>query len=214
LVVTSSPGGHPGPAATLPDRSRSRAILIGTSTYLDPALPDVPAAANSLTAMRDVLIDLGGWSEDRIKFLHNQSDCRDVVSLIGDLATDTVDALLLYYVGHGVVSTQQQLCLTLSDTTANAPDTYGIEYSRIRAALRDSPARVKTVILDCCFSGRAIEALSGIGPSALTETRGVYTLTASDADQTAHVPPKAAQAAACTSFTGTFVEVLREGMRD
>jgi hypothetical protein len=50
-----------------------------------------------------------------------------------------------------------ELCLTLPNTEFNHPDVTGIEYRHIRSALLHSPARIKVVILDCCFSGRAIE---------------------------------------------------------
>jgi hypothetical protein len=67
------------------------------------------------------------------------------------------------------------------------------------------------VILDCCYSGRAIESLSG-GESFpdLTEIRGAFVITASD--QTAHVPPARFQAGACTSFTGELLDLIRTGI--
>ena len=54
------------------------------------------------------------------------------------------------------------------------------------------PARTRIVILDCCFAGQAIEALAGDdgpGLADITHVRGVYTLTATTRNHTAHVPP-------------------------
>jgi hypothetical protein len=128
------------------------------------------------------------------------------------LAQNTTDVLLLYYVGHGTLTATGELCLILSDTDTEAADLTSLEYSRIRAAFRDSPARVKAAILDCCYAGRAIETLSD--EAALladhTDVRGVYTLTASDL--AAHVPPPDEQATACTSFTGQLLDILRTGI--
>ena len=77
------------------------------------------------------------------------------------------------------------------------------------------PARARLVILDCCFSGQAIEALSGEGDPGLadiTHVGGVYTLTATTRNRTAHVPPPGQQATACTSFTGEFCNLIHSGV--
>lgn len=192
----------------------SRAILIGVSSYRDPLFPDVPAAANSLTRMADVLTapSLCGWPTERVTVLANPSDSRDVVKTIRRLAQETGDVLLLYYVGHGTLTPTGELCLALSDTDAEAADLTGLEYARIRAAFRDSPARVKAAILDCCYSGRAIETLADEATLLAdhTDVRGVYTLTASDL--AAHVPPPEAQAAVPTSFIGELLDLIHSGI--
>jgi hypothetical protein len=68
-------------------------------------------------------------------------------------------------------------------------------------------------ILDCCYSGRAIQALSDSdGIADIVHVDGVYTLAASD--QVAHVPPLDQQAGVCTSFTGELLDLLRTGLQD
>src|ERR1022692_4492980 len=198
----------------LPDYSRSTAFLIGVSDYADPAFPQLPAAANSLERMRDVLSDprLCGWPPERITVLRDPIDVRRVTQQLRRAARQTLDVFLFYYVGHGTITPGGELCLTLTDTDAGDSDITGIEYRRIKEALLDSPARMKAVILDCCYSGRAIEALAD--PSSVvadsTDTRGTYTLTASD--QTAHVVPFRQQSSVCTTFTGELVDLIRTGV--
>ncbi|MEY9860210.1 hypothetical protein ABH935_005846 [Catenulispora sp. GAS73] len=199
------------PVAVLPDRFRSNAVIIGVANYDDEGFRDIPAAANSVRAMQHVLHGLGGWPADRIKAMDSPSDCRAVVDELHDIAANTEDTLLLYYVGHGVLSSSSMdLCLTVKDTKSGRPDLYGIEYRRIKEAFKDSPARAKIAILDCCYSGRAIDALAGDALQEFTAADGVYTLIASD--QIAHVPPLADQDNACTSFTGELVEIIRAGL--
>jgi hypothetical protein len=196
------------------DYSGSTAILIGVSDYEDPDFPPLPAAANSLEHMRAVLVEpkLCGWPADRVEVLRDPTDVRRVVRQLRRSAQQTTDVFLLYYVGHGTVTPAGELCLTLVDTDPTDPDVTGIEYRRIRGALLDSPARMKVVVLDCCYSGRAIEALADpinvVADS--TDTRGVFTVTASD--QTAHVVPFHQQASACTTFTGELVNLIRGGI--
>ena len=127
------------------------------------------------------------------------------------LARETDDVLLVYFADHGVIVPRGELCLILTDSDAEDPDITGLPYHHVREALLDSRARLKVSVLDCCFSGRAIEALSGgIQIASSTDIRGVYTVTASD--QTAHVPPLAEQASATTSFTGELLDLIRTGI--
>ncbi|MFG1862365.1 caspase, EACC1-associated type [Microbispora bryophytorum] len=194
----------------------SRAILIGVSTYRDERLPKIVAAANSLQQLRGVVTSphLCGWPADRVTILSDPSDSRTVAKQIRQLTQETRDVLLLYYVGHGTLTPYSELCLSVTDTDADDPDLTGVEYSRIRSALIDSPARVKMVILDCCYSGRAIRTLANQATvvADATEIAGTYTLTASDL--AAHVPPPEKQTDACTSFTSELVDLIRTGIPD
>ncbi|MEO3790411.1 protein kinase [Nonomuraea sp. B10E15] len=194
----------------------SRAILIGVSAYRDERLPKIVAAANSLQQLNGVITSphLCGWPADRVTVLSDPSDSRTVAMQIRQFAQETRDVLLLYYVGHGTLTPHGELCLSVTDTDADNPDLTGVEYNRIRSALRDSPARVKMVILDCCYSGRAIKTLINQATvvADTTEIAGTYTLTASDL--AAHVPPPEEQADACTSFTDELVNLIRTGIPD
>ncbi|WP_433436022.1 cell division protein CrgA [Nonomuraea sp. CA-141351] len=195
-----------------PDRSRSRAVLIGTAYYQDSSFPRLPAAANSLHGMYDILTDpsLGGWPADRVTMIEDPVDAPKLVQTLRRLARDVEDVLLLYFVGHGTILPNGHLCLTLSDTDADDPDVTGLEYERVRRLLLDHPAHVRMVILDCCYAGRAITALSGSGVADYTDVRGAYTLTASDL--TARVPPLDEQAFSLTAFTGELVDLVRTGI--
>ncbi|MFI1200659.1 tachylectin-related carbohydrate-binding protein [Streptomyces sp. NPDC020883] len=199
------------PGAERIDRSGSHAVLIGVSDYQDPSFPRVPAARKSLWGVHQMLVDeeLGGWPNGQVHVL-KPVDCRRVMSELRRHAQNTSGVLLLYFVGHGTVTENGDLVLAVKDTVADEPDTTGLEYSKIRGILRDSPARVKAVVLDCCYSGRAIDVLSGNDQHVAnnTDTRGTYTLTA--ADRAAH----AGQAGAFTAFTGELLDLIGEGVAD
>ncbi|MBT2231159.1 PQQ-binding-like beta-propeller repeat protein [Nonomuraea sp. NEAU-A123] len=197
-----------------PDYARSRAILIGVSAYADKAFRPLLAAANSLDGLHQVLMDpaLCGWPAEQITLIPNPADVAGLVRTLRRLARDTADVLLVYFVGHGIILQNGHLCLPLTGTDEGDPDVTGLEYERLRQALLDSPARVKVVILDCCYSGRAVQALSAEGVADSAGIRGAYTLTASD--HTAHVPPLGRQANACTSFTGELLNLVRTGLPD
>lgn len=209
-AATMSPeaGGH----------QRSRAILVGVADYIDAEFPAVPAALNSLKALYDVLTNprLCAWPSDRVTVLSNPHNAGETARSLRWLARDVQDVLLVYYVGHGKLTTKGQLCLTVTDTSADAPDFTGISYEWIAESLRESPARVKITLLDCCFSGQAIEALTAASPTSsvadFTHVAGVYTLTATTRNKPAHVPPSSQQQLKCTSFTGELIEIVESGI--
>jgi len=197
--------------------SDSRAVLIGVSDYDYPEFPPIRAARNSLQAMHDLLVDptLCGWPPEQITVLENPASAADLADEIADLAESTTGVLLLYYVGHGVLSARGELCLTVTSTRPSRPKISGLAWENVAEIVRACPARTRLVILDCCFAGQAIEALSGDGDASLADiahVEGVYTLTATTRNRTAHVPPPGQQKTACTSFTGELQALIRSGI--
>ncbi|MFE0460453.1 caspase family protein [Kitasatospora sp. NPDC058965] len=200
----------------LRDFQHSRAVLIGVAGYEDPDFPKVPAALNSLAGMRELLTDPDrcGWPEDRLTVIADPDHAGRLAQRLRAIARSTSDILLVYYVGHGKLTTRGELCLTVTDTAADDPEVTGLPFDWVRKALRESPARIKMVILDCCFAGQAIEALGADDVADITHIAGTYTLTATTRNRTAHVPPLAEQSGACTSFTGELLELTRTGIPD
>ncbi|MBT2210560.1 caspase family protein [Actinomadura sp. NEAU-AAG7] len=197
------------------DLADSRALLIGTSHFHDDGFTGVPAAANSVAGMYEMLTDpaRGGWPRDQVTTITNPHGAAWLVQRIRRMTETTTGAFLLYYVGHGVISERGNLTLTLTDTTATDPDLTGVEFDHIQRALGTSPARVSVVILDCCYSGRAISALSALDTVAdSTSIEGVYTLTA--AEGPAHVVPFHQQHSTGTSFTQELLDLINEGLPD
>ena len=169
-------------------------MLIGVSDYEYAEFPPIRAARNSLQAMQSLLADpaLCGWPPELITVIADPISAADLAARIADLAETTTGVLLLYYVGHGVLSPRGELCLTVTSTRPNRPKITGLPWETLAEVLRTCPARTRLVILDCCFAGQAIEALGGDGGQGLadiTHVDGVYTLTATTRNRTAHVPP-------------------------
>jgi Caspase domain len=195
----------------------SRAVLIGVSAYEYAEFPPIRAARNSLQAMRSLLADptLCGWPPEQVTVIPNPISAADLATNIADLAENTAGVLLLYYVGHGVLSARGELCLTVTSTRPDRPKISGLPWDTIADVLRGCPASRRLAILDCCFAGQAIEALTGDGDPGLADiahVEGVYTLTATTRNRAAHVPPPGQQDTACTSFTGELQDLIRSGL--
>ena len=203
------------PAASL--LAGSRAVLIGVSAYEYAEFPPIRAARNSLQAMRSLLADpaLCGWPPGQVTVIPNPISAADLAANIADLAENTSGVLLLYYVGHGVLSARGELCLTVTSTRPDRPKISGLPWDTVADVLRGCPASRRLAILDCCFAGQAIEALTGSGDHGLADiahVEGVYTLTATTGNRAAHVPPPGQQDTACTSFTGELRDLIRGGL--
>ncbi|MFI5779245.1 caspase family protein [Nocardia sp. NPDC051570] len=195
------------------DQSGRRALLVGVSQYDDEAFRDVPAALNSVRAIKSILIDpkLCGWPEECVVLIENPRKPIDIGQPLRKLALEATDTLLVYFVGHGALDEIGELCLAVGESEWSDIEFSGLEFRKLRPILKSSRAGAKIVILDCCHSGKAIEALAG-GESEIanmTEISGAYTLTA--AEQAAHVPsPQRPNSR--TSFTHALVEIIRHGI--
>ncbi len=194
--------------------AESRAVLIGVSAYEDSSFPPVRAARNSLKAMREMLEDplLCGWPRGRITEISNPLSPVDLANQLSDLAESTTGVLLLYFVGHGVLTPRGELCLTVTSTNAARPKITSLPWETVAEILHISncPARVRVAILDCCFAGQPIPET--LGGDVVAE--GVYTLTATTRNKTAHVVAAPFQEDACTSFTAELLALVNEGVPD
>lgn len=140
----------------LHDYRRSQAVVMGTSDYA--YLPPIPAAGNSLKRMADLLTSpLCGWPRDRVQVLANERSPGDLPYRLVTTFEEVVDVALFYYVGHGQIDLDDQLCLGLTETRMepNRRAVTSLPFQSVRRALVDCAAAIKIVILDCCFSGLA-----------------------------------------------------------
>ena len=201
---------EPGPVS-------SRAVLIGVSAYEYAEFPPIRAARNSLQAMRSLLSDpaLCAWPPEWITVIANPISATELAAAIADLAELTTGVLLVYYVGHGVLSSGGELCLTVTSTRPDRPKISGLPWDTVAEVLRGCPASTRVAILDCCFAGQAVEALtrdSDAGLADIAHVDGVYTLTATTGNRAAHVAPPGQQDTACTSFTGELRDLIQQGI--
>jgi hypothetical protein len=198
---------------SLPDQTQSRAILIGASRYHDPNLPDLPAVANNLVDLANVLTGPGGvLSASTCSVI---SEPRDVPSLgrqLRRITKEAHDLLLVYYAGHGLIgSDTYELYLALQESQHDDPYYTALPFDGIRRAMRDSPARTRVLILDCCFSGRAIEDVMAEPSAALLgqlEVAGTFLIAATPAN----VPAMAPTGARNTAFTGALLTAFKDGI--
>jgi len=199
----------------LPDRNASRALLIGASRFTMAGLHDLPAVANNARALADVLTDsdIGILDRAGCRLLADPATPQEVGYAIDAVVSEATDTLVLYYAGHGILNQRGVLYLAVASTKSDPLRVCygGVPMEWLRSALADSAADNRILILDCCFSGHAAEALSAAPSAVIAELdiRGTYTLASAPAHSSAVAPV----GERFTAFTGELLEVLRQGIR-
>jgi hypothetical protein len=196
--------------AVLPDPGRSRAVLIGASTYRH--LDDLPAVRNNLSGIRDALVApaQGGLPADKCMVVAEPAAPVDVYRALREQAAAAEDTLLVYFAGHGRTGSRNELWLCLPSTDPDELPYSAWPYDELRRVVAGSRATKKVVILDCCFSGRAMADQAGDEETILGQVgiEGTYLLTATAANAVALAPPGEPY----TAFTGTLLGLINEGI--
>ncbi|TCO55181.1 caspase family protein [Actinocrispum wychmicini] len=196
----------------LPDMERSRAVLVGVARYEDESLHDLPGVHANLQDFHQRLVDErdGAFSGRFCRVLTDPDDIATVGRLLADEAALAEDTLLVYFAGHGLLDHRGRLYLGLRRTSSKHVGVTALPFESVRDAILDSPADNRVLILDCCFSGRAIEAMGDPGSvvSGQIEIHGCYTLTSSPANQPSNAPTGARH----TAFTGELLSLLTDGV--
>ncbi|CAG7648049.1 Caspase domain-containing protein [Actinacidiphila bryophytorum] len=193
----------------LPDPMGSRAVLIGTAAYRQ--LEQLPAVTANLRDLAQALGDpmLWGLPDRHCVVVTDPQDSSALLDPVQSAGEDAEDTLLVYYAGHGLRDADSSdLYLALTGSRANTGYT-AVGYQHLRAVVRQSRARRKIIVLDCCFSGRAAKALTG-GIIDEAAVDGAYVLAASPRDRVALAPDGEMH----TAFTGELLDILRAGIAD
>ncbi|MBF6147058.1 caspase family protein [Nocardia nova] len=204
---------------TYPDPTNSRAILIGVGTYEhSDRLPHIPAAVHNITDLREHLTGPGAvLASENCWTVADPSSSSHIGDLLDQAAEQASDTLLVYYAGHGLLDSRGRLHLALTSTHPDRTRWSALPFATLREAILDSPAKTRVLILDCCFSGRALEALSD-GPDAIlgqADIAGTYTITSCPRNETSYAPTgsrntafTAALLAAATTTPGLALDDL------
>ena len=175
------------------DRSGWRMVLIGASRFSHPDFQDLPAVANNITDLAERLTvpSDGAVAEQHCTVMHNPSLPWQVGTAITQAAAEAEDVLLFYFSGHGKLGQDGSLHLVLRDSDPHQIELSSVPFSVVKRKFSKSRARARIVILDCCYSGNAIETMSTSADLITSETQnieGTYVLTSSPKNKTSLAP--------------------------
>ena len=193
----------------LPDATESRAVLIGTSLY--EFMPNLPAVANNVMALREVLCDQDIWGlpPQHCEVVSEPVDATEMLDSVHKMAHAATDTLILYFAGHGFLDQRGKLHLSLRGSDEQRSYT-GVPFENVRDLLLDSRASRRIVILDCCYSGRVLGVMSGETSAVVDEAsvEGTYILAATSENRKALSLPEEK----VTAFTGELLNVIHGGI--
>jgi hypothetical protein len=191
-------------------------VLIGTGAHATGSgLPDVPAVSTTLADLEQVLVQRCGMVDSNLRVLADPQTPLEVGRVLTESAKQAHDVLLVCYVGHGLVSPGGELYLA-TKSTERQPELLAytaLAYTAVRTSLLQSPARSIVVVLDCCFSGRALGVLGALDSALavdLAQVNGGYVLTSAAPEELALAPLGGRH----TAFTGELIGLLTRGDPD
>ncbi|MFM9368418.1 caspase domain-containing protein [Streptomyces sp. Da 82-17] len=182
-----------------PRGAHSRVVCIGVDAYQDPELPPLRSVRRNLADLRNALTNAEHG-------LFTQQEAAERCAVLGldgppinkaaigqtlsKAAEEATDLLLVYYSGHGVLDHRGQLHLALPDTDSEHPEWAALPLTLIKETLTHAKARARILVLDCCFSGRAIDAMAAPAGQIIGQLppSGTYTLTSTNATSLSYAP--------------------------
>jgi hypothetical protein len=197
----------------LPDPATSHAVLIGAASY--ESLAPLPAVANNLTRLTALLTDpdLWGLPPAHVTTLLDPPSRDEVMDAVHDAAVRAEDAIFVYFAGHGLLEwPSSALHLALGKASPEALHR-AVRYDDVRREITAiCEARSKVVVLDCCFSGQAMDGYMSASPGLADQARidGTYLMTASAETAKALAEPGEKY----TAFTGELVDAIERGVPD
>jgi hypothetical protein len=184
-------------------------VLIGTSRY--ETLAGLPSVEENLMALAEALCagQVWGLPEQHVAIVADPSVPADMLDPVVRAADDATDTMVLYYAGHGLIDPRGDLHLALVGSDPQRSYT-AVRYDHIRDALLASRAARRIVILDCCYSGRALGMMADPVTAAVDEAaaEGTYILAAAAENKQALAPPGEPH----TAFTAELLTILRSGI--
>lgn len=198
----------------LPDLSGTRAVLVGTSRYAN--MENLPSVRANLERLAELFRDESvlGLPVENVVVVADPESTAAVLDEIRMAAAAASDTLLVYYAGHGILDGGDDLLLALPDTDPARPYT-AIRFDDVRRQVqRTRPFADSVIILDCCYSGRAMAGAMGayeldsdnLANRAAVE--GSYLMVAAASPRIALAPPGETY----TAFTGELIKILEEGI--
>ncbi|MGQ4487572.1 caspase family protein [Streptomyces sp. 372A] len=185
-----------------------RVLLIATSTHQGSTLPSVPSAARGLRDLSTVLVERCGVRTECLKLLIDPPDARSMAQAVSEAAGEADSVLFVYFIGHGLLSFDEELYLASCETDRLTPgmaEHQALSFTALRQAVSASRAASVIIALDCCFSGRPLRGGTRVPAFTMEPAHGEYFL--GSAEQLALARPDAEH----TAFTGALIHTLTKG---
>jgi hypothetical protein len=188
---------------------RSRLLWIGTSTYRDQDLGDMPGVLRNLDRLAALFgVGAGRRSTDGSVMVLPEPDTPEAIRAAVQAAVDEADDLLLvYYAGHGITGAGPRRLRLAASASTRHNDGSALEAAELCRVMAAAHARTVVLILDCCFAGRVLD---DPGWEGIEEDRLLVWASAPPGQpaQSWHETPEGFDGRSPTAFTQTLIAAL------
>jgi cell division protein FtsI (penicillin-binding protein 3) len=159
--------------------------------------------------MRQALVETCGVRASAVTTLIDPISNAEMEDAIAAACESAQDLLLIYYAGHGLLSGKGDLHLASRSTRkVSARPVRALAYDVLREHVLSSAASLRVIVLDCCYSGTAIDTLSGeVSVKDLAAIDGTFVLTSSGRYELSLAPAGQQY----PSFTGELLDLIHHG---
>ncbi|MBY8840666.1 caspase family protein [Streptomyces sp. SP2-10] len=189
------------------DAGRSRAVLFGVHDFRE--LPRLDGVRHNIPALLELLTSdaVGGLAEQDCGVVPHDGTQQQMLDALHDATEAATDLLLVYYAGHGHFGGRDRSFLLATRESSGQRPYHSVKYSDIRDLVSGCAAQRKVVIIDCCFSGRALSMSDEQTPTQLdTEITGACVLTsAAETERSLCLPDG-------SIFSLELIKLLSEGL--
>ncbi|WP_180931122.1 caspase domain-containing protein [Streptomyces sp. AJS327] len=187
-------------------------MFIGSASYNN--LTPLPGVTNNLDRLNTLFTSQAVWNlpSEHCTVLHEPTTTLEIVKAVRHAAQEAKGALFIYFAGHGLVDRDTgELHLGIPSSEVSDPHLTALPYDWVRREVLRSPAFHRIVVLDCCFSGRALGMMSEHSAKSAIDRAEIdrtYLMAAAAENSTAIAP----EGDIYTSFTGELIHALTNGV--
>lgn len=200
------------------DVANSGIIIVGASEYSDDKLANLWSVDGNLETLPDILRKRTNIQD--IELYRNPSEWSELFVHVREKFKKCKDTVIFYFSGHGILFSNE-LYLALGGTVHDDPESSSaIPIRKIKEYVNQpSSAKRKILILDCCFSGAAVQTMGGLEDPAeidayvqrqYSDIKGAAIISACAHDRLALAP----EGDRFTKFTSHLIQVLESECTD
>jgi Caspase domain len=196
---------------------KTQAILIGASSFPnDNKLCPLPGVVNNINDLASLFQDtqLVGIPSHNITIILDEENPSTVGSKLAQKAKLAVDTLIVYYAGHGLIgrsgNASTKLLLAVGLTTLDNAEFNSLSFETVSSAIESSSAKKKILIVDSCFSGRALPKMSDYSSylKSQIDIKGTCIITSVPKNELADAP----EGEKYTAFSGALINSIEFGI--
>lgn len=148
-------------------------VAVGVSEYSNSEM-NLRYAAKDAQDVISQFKSAGGYENVYTKFISNAEATRENILASKTLFKDSKpwDVTVIYFAGHGLLSSELDWFFATTDIDFNSPEKRGLAYFELEELFDSIPSRSRLLLLDACHSGEVDKEIMSVESGALAKNVG------------------------------------------